>query len=135
MNTISQKYANIVTQGWTMMFLVFLANLSIDMTKCAVNADCSVWAAHIGIGGVKLITVIMMIYAVVPMLVRTVSERWIRVAVLPATVFITLFYVAHELSHRGDKAFGIYHALDITHHIFGIWVIITAVKWLRLKDQ
>jgi hypothetical protein len=135
MNTTSQRFANIVVQGWTMMFLVFLANLSIDMIKCSVVGDCTAWSAHIGIGGVKLITVIMMIYTVVPMMVRTVSARWIRYAVLPVTMFITLFYIAHELSHRGDKPFGIYHALDITHHILGVWVLITAVRWIRLKDQ
>ena len=134
MNKTNRNLSAIVAQGWTMMFIVFIANMTIDMTKCAVLANCPVWASHIGIGGVKFITVIMVIYAVMPMLIRSISAQWLKYFVVAMSVFITLFYVAHELTHLKDKEFGIYHALDICHHLLGIWVIVAASQWARQKE-
>ena len=137
MNTSTQRLTNFIVQGWTMMFIVYVANLTMDMTRCAVADSCATWSSHIGMGGAKFITVIMVVYTVMPMLIRAVTAKWFRYVVIAMSVLITLFYIAHELSHlaAGDKPFGIFHALDITHHILGVSVIVAASLWARQANE
>jgi len=77
------------------------------------------------------------IYVFVPMFVLIVSARWFRSVVVGVTVLMTLFFVAHEISHllSGDKPFGIRHILDFSHHILGVWVTIAATKWALLPKN
>lgn len=119
------------------MFVVFVANIVLDLTKCTVIGDFSAWGAHLGMKGLKFVTTVMAIYAIMPMLVKTIADQWFRYFVIGVSVFMTLFVAAHEVSHllKGDKPWGIAHALDVTHHILGVWVIFAASIWARQKDR
>ncbi|MDH5325119.1 MAG: hypothetical protein OEZ68_12575 [Gammaproteobacteria bacterium] len=129
----SDKYSAILVQGWMAMFTIYIANLVMDMVRCNVMDQCSTWASHIGPGGLVVITIVMFIYAVMPLLIKLISSLWFRYVAVGITAFITLFYVAHELTHlvAGDKPFGIAHTLDITHHIVGVGMIVVATLWAK----
>lgn len=134
----SERYRAIVAQGWTMMFIVFLANLVIDLVKGRVGGEEveARWVAHLSMGAIQFILVVLAIYALMPMLIRFFSAPWFRWSVVGFTIFMSLFVAAHEVSHLGtvDKPFGLFHALDITHHLLGAAVAVTAILWARQKD-
>ena len=133
----SERFRAMVAQGWTLMFMVFVSNLVIDLIKNAVRGDGTQWAQHLGMPGVQLLLVVMAIYALMPMLVRSLSAQWFRFAVVGLTVFMGLFVGAHEISHLNpnDKPFGIFHTLDLTHHVLVIWVTVAAVRWSRQAGE
>jgi len=124
-----------IAQGWTTMFIIFVGNLTVDMGRCQILDSCTDWANHIGPGGIVFIAVIMSVYAVMPMLIRGIRARWFRYPVVGISTMITLFYIAHEISHMfpESKPFGLSHALDVTHHLVGISVIIASILWVREK--
>lgn len=128
-----QTLRDVVVQGWTMMFLVFLAMFIADLTKSAIVQDFGKWHQDPGHGGLTVLLVVMGIYTFMPMLARTVAARWFRWTVVGITAFFTLFFVAHQLAHMlaGDKPFGMLHVLDFSHHLLGIWVTGAAVAWAR----
>lgn len=115
------------------MFLVFLANIVMDLVRITVEGSTQEWARHLGMPGVKFILAVMTVYALLPVLVRTLAAHWFRYVVVGLTVLMSLFVGAHEVSHltAGDKPFGLLHLLDLTHHILGIWVTVAAVLWAR----
>lgn len=133
----NDRFRAMVAQGWTLMFMVFVSNLVIDLIKNAVRGDATQWAQHLGMPGVQLLLVVMAIYALMPMLVRSLSAPWFRFTVVGLTVFMGLFVGAHEISHLSpnDKPFGIFHTLDLTHHVLVIWVTVAAVRWSRQGDE
>jgi len=137
MNKNDQQLRSLVAQGWTTMFIVFLANLSLDVIRCIVVGDFSKWAKHLGLGGMDVIAVVMAIYALMPLLIRAVSDQWFKYVTVGVTVFMGLFVLAHEASHlvSGDKPFGIQHALDITHHLLAISTTVAAALWARRKPE
>lgn len=132
----SERMRSIVAQGWTAMFLVFIANIVMDLVRILVLGVQAQWAEHMGMQGVKFILAVMSIYALMMVLVRTLSARWFRFATVGITALMTLFVGAHEVSHlmAEDKPFGLLHALDMTHHILGVWVLVAAVMWARQPD-
>ncbi len=132
----SEQLRSLVAHGWTAMFLVFLANLVMDLVRVTIEGSAAPWAAHMGMQGVKFILAIMAVYAAMPVLVRTFSARWFRYAMVGLTVFMSLFVGAHEASHlvAADKPFGLLHTLDLMHHVLGIWVAVAAVMWARHAD-
>ncbi|MEE8056392.1 MAG: hypothetical protein V3T17_00955 [Pseudomonadales bacterium] len=124
---------SLIAQGWTTMFLLFAANLVMDLARCQVMDTCRPWAEHLGQGGLVVVTIVMMIYGVVPMLVRCVNLRFFRYVVVFQSIAVTLFYFVHEMTHlmAGDKPFGISHGLDILHHVIGVSVIVASILWAR----
>lgn len=132
----SIQLRSVVAQGWTTMFIIFVANLTIDIVKSMLNNGSSKWAEHIGLNGAQVILAVMFVYAIMPMLIRGLPWRGFRPVVVAITVLMTLFVAAHEVSHlmAQDKPFGFFHVLDITHHVMGVAVIVAAVLWAREKD-
>lgn len=132
----SDRLRAIVAQGWTIMLIVFLANIVMDLVRTSVEGTQGKWVEHMGIGGVQFVLVLMAVYAVMPVLVAAISARWFRWTVVGISALITLFVGAHEASHlvANDKPFGLLHALDITHHLVGIGVIVASSMWARQPD-
>ena len=135
MNKI-ERMRGIVAQGWTAMFIVSLGNLVMDMIRTAAEGSQARWVEHFGPQGVQFVLIVLSVYAVMPMLVRTLSARWFRGVVVGVTALMTLFVGAHEVVHvaANDKPFGVIHALDITHHILGVWTLVAAIMWARQPD-
>jgi len=137
----NNQLRNVIAQGWTLMFIVFLANITIEIVKSMLNIDASKWSEHLSAGSVQLILVLMAIYAVVPMLIHTISKRWFRYVSLALAVVITLLHVGiHHMAHgtadpeKASQAISFPHVLHLSHHILGIWVIIVSIMWIRRSD-
>lgn len=132
----TEYFRNMVAQGWTAMLLVFLANIVMDIVRVTVQGNPVPWAEHMGMAGVQFILVVLSVYALMPMLIRTISVRWFRYAMVGVSAFMGLFVAAHEVSHlvAADKPFGLLHALDLTHHVLSAWTVIAAVMWARQKE-
>ena len=111
MNKI-ERMRGIVAQGWTAMFIVSLGNLVMDMIRTAAEGSQARWVEHFGPQGVQFVLIVLSVYAVMPMLVRTLSARWFRGVVVGVTALMTLFVGAHEVVHvaANDKPFGVIHA-------------------------
>ena len=117
-----------------MMFIIFSINILMDVVRSMLEGTEKQWADHLGLGGIKFVLVVMGIYTVMPMLIRTVPGSVIRVAVVVLTIFMGLFVLAHEVSHitsTRDKPFGVLHTLDLLHHVLVVWVVIAGLKWVR----
>jgi len=132
----SERMRKIVAQAWTSMLVVYVGSNVMDQIRISVAGSQAEWAEHRNIHSVELVLVMMSLYAVMPVLVRTLSARWFRGAVIGVTALMTLFVGAHEISHlsASDKPFGLLHALDMTHHLLGIWALVAAVIWFRQPD-
>jgi len=132
----SERMQALVAQGWTSMFIVFLANIVMDLVRIFISGTQAQWLDHMGMPGVRFVLVVMAVYAIVPVVVRAVSARWLRSAVLGLTALMTLFVGAHEVSHlmTGDKPFGPLHALDLAHHLLGIATVCAGIAWIRQPD-
>jgi len=117
------------------MFIVFLAMSTLELTKSAVAGDFSNFIKDPGTEGLKFLIVIMVIYILMPMLVRSIAAHWFRWAVVGITVLFTLLWIAHQVHHlvEGDKLFDILQAIDFFHHVLGAWVTVAAVKWARQR--
>lgn len=126
----------IVAKGWTLMFIVFLGLFVVDLTKSAIFQSFAKWEKDPGYFGLQVLVVMMCIYAAMPMLVMTISGKWFRGLTAGVTGFFTLFFIAHELTHlaSGDKPFSVMHALDICHHVLGIWTMVAAIIWTKRAD-
>lgn len=137
MKSEPSKYRDIVAQGWVMMYLVFMAMFITDLTKSAINLDFTKWKNDPGIGGLSILSVVMVIYVFMPMLVKSIEARWFRGLAIGIASFFTLFFIAHQLTHllAGDKPFGILHILDFSHHALGVWVVVASSLWFRESSK
>lgn len=133
MNSENKQLRELVAIGWIMMLMVIVLMFIIDLSKSAIYTDFSKWASDPGYGGLKALIVVLTIYLFMPMLIRTVNARWFRWTVVVLTIFFTLFFIAHQISHMlaGDKPMSIFHVLDFSHHVLGIWTASLAVIWAR----
>lgn len=136
MKILDINHREVLAQGWTTMFIIFTANLVLDSLRCNAMGTCAPYYEHFGNNGVTMITVFMLVYAAMPILIRTIAVPQFRNVVIPVTFFITMMYVGHELGHiskpeEGGKPFGFSHALDIAHHILGLSMAIVAISWVR----
>lgn len=61
----SERLRSIVAQGWTMMFIVFLANLTIDVVKSLLVGNAANWVGHMGLFGIQVVLGISVIAAAV----------------------------------------------------------------------
>lgn len=134
------NHREVLAQGWTSMFLIFSANLILDTLRCNTLGTCKTYFEHFGDFGVTMITVFMLVYSVMPILIRTIASPKFRYVITPITIFTTMMYVGHEVGHiaeadEGGKPFGFSHALDIAHHVIGISMAVVAISWVKLTKK
>jgi len=136
MKPFNINHREVLAQGWTTMFVIFTANLVMDSIRCNTTDTCTAYYNHFGNVGATMITVFMLVYSLMPILIRVIQSPRFRYVITPVTMFITMSYVAHELGHissaeEGGKPFGFSHALDIAHHIIGFSMFIIAINWAK----
>lgn len=136
MKPFNINHREVLAQGWTTMFVIFTANLVLDTIRCNTMDTCTAYYDHFGNAGVTMITVFMLVYSLMPILIRIIQNPRFRYVITPVTMFITMSYVAHELGHisepeEGGKPFGFSHALDIAHHLIGFSMFIIAINWAK----
>jgi hypothetical protein len=125
----------ILIQGWITMGFLFAGNLILDTIRCNTGGSCAEYYEHFGNAGLKMITTFMLVYALMPLYIRVITNRKLRYAITPFTMFITMSYLAHEIGHLagsdGGKPFGWSHIPDILHHVIGISMAYVAVNWVQ----
>jgi hypothetical protein len=132
MNTYDELRSRIA-QGWTAMFFCVMCGFLVDLIKSAVNNDFSKWVNDPGPVGMKIVSVVMVIYIIMPVLVRSVGAAWFRWTLVGLTVFFGLFFVAHQVAHAltNSRPFDIIHAFDFAHHGLVIWMVTLTARWAR----
>ena len=120
-----------VSTAWLCWLLIVLTMGVVDLVQSAVIVDFTKFDKDPGQEGLNMLIIVMTIYALMPILVRTIDNVIFRWFVVAAAVFFTMFFIAHEVSHLiiGDMPWGIRHSLDLAHHAIGIWMTIIAGKW------
>ncbi len=122
-----------IAQGWTAMFFCVMCGFLVDLIKSAIYNDFGKWINDPGPVGMKMISIVMVIYIVMPMLVRSVGATWFRWTLVGLTVFFGLFFVAHQVAHAltNSRPFDIIHAFDFAHHGLVIWMVVLTARWAR----
>jgi hypothetical protein len=124
----------VIAQGWILMFLIFVCTLMMEFLYAVIGNDLTIFTSQEGATGLKVMTLLMLLHAFVPMLVVTFQQRWLRWAVAILTMIFGLLMLGHELFHifvLENRAFGLRDALDISHHCLAIWVSLIAVSWAK----
>lgn len=122
-----------IAQGWTAMFFCVMCGFVVDLIKSAVYNDFGKWANDPGPVGLNMVSVVMVIYIVMPMLVRSIGATWFRWTLVGLTVFFGLFFVAHQVAHAltNSRPFDIVHAFDFAHHGLVVWMVLLTSRWAR----
>lgn len=125
--------ASIVAQGWILMCLIFVSILATQFMNVVI---CTFVGKDGGIN-LKMMAVLMMLHAFVPMLVYTFSARWFRWAIAGLTLLFGVAMFTHEihLFIATKRTFEIFNLLDFAHHGLAIWVGLIAVRWAREAGQ
>jgi hypothetical protein len=125
-----------VAQGWILMFLIFVCITIIEFLNASINANLSIYTSEEGAAAMKVMVVLMLLHAFVPMLVVTYDVRWFRWFVAVLTFLFGLLMMGHEIMHifvAKSRGFGVFDLLDFSHHVLAIWVAILAVRWARVQ--
>lgn len=133
MNNHHNSTGNIVAQGWILMFLALICIFLTEFATSVIQDDLSVFKSREGENGLKVMVLLMLLHALVPMLVCALNASWFRWTVVGITGVLAGVMLAHEVAHlvTGTKPFGIFHLLDFAHHGLGIWVTFIAIRWAK----
>ncbi len=125
--------ASIVAQGWILMCLIFVSVLATQFMNVVI---CTLVSKD-GRTNLKVMAMLMMLHAIVPMLIYTFSARWFRWTIAGLTLFFGVAMIAHEihLFIVTQRTFEIFNLLDFAHHGLAIWVGLIAVRWAREAGQ
>lgn len=134
MNKMHKPIEATVAQGWILMFLIFVCITIVEFLNASIGGNLSIYTSEEGAAALRVMVILMLLHAFVPMLVLTLNARWFRWAIAILTFLFGLLMIGHEIMHifvAKNRAFGIFDLLDFAHHGLAIWVAILAVRWAR----
>lgn len=133
MNNDHKSTGSIVAQGWILMFMVLICIFLTEFAISVIQDDLSVFKSREGENGLKVMVLLMLLHAFVPMLVCALNASWFRWTVVGITGVLAGVMLLHEVVHlvTDTKPFGIFHLLDFAHHGLGIWVTFIAIRWAK----
>lgn len=136
MNNDHKALGSIVAQGWILMFLVLICIFLTEFATNVIQDNLAIFKSREGEKALKVLVLLMMLHAFVPMLICTFDAPWFRWTVVGITGVLTVIMVAHEIVDLviGARAFGVLHLLDFAHHSLGIWVSVIAIRWAKEKQ-
>lgn len=129
---------NIVAKGWILMFLVFICIFVVEFLNAVLNDNLALFKGDEGAAALKIIVLMMLLHAFIPMLVCTFEGRAFRWFIALLTLSFTIAMIGHEVAHLfivKNRKFGIFDMLDFAHHGLGIWVTSVAIAWARLGPE
>lgn len=132
MNAMSKPAEALVAQGWILMFLIFVCITITEFLNATISGNLSIYTSEEGTTALRVMVMLMLLHAFVPMLVLTLNARWFRWAIAVLTLLFGLLMIGHEVMHvfvAKNRAFGVFDLLDFAHHGLAIWVAILAVRW------
>lgn len=125
-----------VAQGWILMFLIFVCITIVEFLNATVSGNLSIYTSDEGAAALRVMVMLMLLHAFVPMLVLTFDVRWFRWSIAVLTLLFGLLMIGHEVMHifvAKNRDFGVFDLLDFSHHVLAIWVAILAVRWARAQ--
>jgi surface polysaccharide O-acyltransferase-like enzyme len=89
-----------------------------------------------GVEGLKFLTYLLSIYALMPILVQIVAAtglRFLRWVCVAAAAMSVLFIAMHHLTHliEGTRPSWSSNLFDLTQHVIGFWILYLSVLWAR----
>lgn len=119
--------------GWLVLLHVVVIMFLISLLLGAVENDFSEFNTHPGEEGVNIMIVVFMSYAVMPLLVRLLTNiicRWIFFAF---SILAFLLFLSHHLTHVfvDRDPMTIFNILDFTHHAVSIFLMVLTFFWAR----
>ena len=129
-----ENIRSIIAQGYVgMLFLLVMMTVS-DLTVAGLSQNFDPLQNDPGIAGLWMTAVLLVINVLIQIAVRTFDGKKFRQSIFVVSIIYMLLFVGHQIFHfaAGDGV-TIHLMYDITHHIIGIWVIIYAFKWAKLK--
>jgi hypothetical protein len=133
MDSSNESPAHLIAQGWTMMFLLFLSILLMEFMSLSVEGNLREFQGEQGVRQVRVLVVLMVLHAVMPLLILRVDAPLFRWCVAVFAGMLTLAMAGHQWVHviKGDKPMGVLHLLDLVHHALGTWMTAASVQWAR----
>lgn len=126
---------SIIAQGYVgMLFLLVMMTVS-DLTVAGLSKNLDLLQNDPGTIGLWMTAVLLCINVLIQIAVRTFDGKKFRQSIYVASIIYMLLFVAHQIFHfaAGDGV-TIDLMYDTTHHIIGVWVIVYARKWAKLKE-
>jgi len=128
-----------IAVGWITNLLVLTVMLAFMITTSLLTeVDTGFRSLRYdpGRAGMRMLTYIVALYALMPVYValvgglRSRAWRWLGVA---AAAFGFVFLVLHHLAHwrAGQRPDFNSHVLDLTLHLVGIWVLVNSIRWAK----
>lgn len=130
-------YPTRIAIGWLSLLLLLVVMLVFMIVFSALdNDEFASLRRDPGRGGLRMMTYVVGIYALMPILVQIVDRwrmaaaRWIMVAAAAGNI---MFMLMHHLSHwhGGDRPNFNSHVLDLAIHAVGLWVLYNSIRWAR----
>lgn len=133
----NRNFKQSISFGWIGMATVLISMFVVQIIECAIQKNMELFNADPGPKGVKMITVMLCVYALMPMAVNVFESRWFRWFTTVTTIIFTLFMILHQLNHHltGTSLGMTIMLLDFTHHTLGIWTSYMAIVWLRETSE
>src|SRR3989344_4122685 len=126
---------NIIVQEYVgMLFLLIMMTVS-DLTIAGLSKNLDLLQNDPGVIGLWMTAVLLCINVLIQITIRTFDGKKFRQGIYVISIIYMLLFVAHQIFHfvAGDGV-TIDLIYDTTHHIIGVWVIIYAHKWAKLKE-
>ncbi len=130
-----ENIRSVIVQGYIgMLFLLVMMTVS-DLTAAGLSKNLDLLQNDPGTIGLWMTAILLCINILIQIAIRTFDGRKFRQSIYVISVIYMLLFVAHQIFHfaAGDRI-TIDLMYDITHHIIGIWVIIYASKWAKLRE-
>jgi hypothetical protein len=130
------QYSNLrsrIAIAWAAMFFTFVTLFVFTLVQDAIVNDFTRWAADPGPVAFRRVTVLAVVYIVMPVLVSQLEARWFRWLAVAVAAFIGLFVLAHQVGHAltQSRPFDLLHVFDFLHHALALWVVVLSVRWAR----
>lgn len=130
-----ENIRGVIVQGYVgMLFLLVMMTVS-DLTVAGLSKNLDLLQNDPGTAGLWMTAILLCINILIQIAIRTFDGKKFRQSVYLASIIYVLLFVAHQIFHfaAGD-GITIDLMYDLTHHVIGIWVIVYARKWAKLKE-
>jgi hypothetical protein len=137
MNEQERRLQSTVSQGWLVLAALVITLMVSDLMQGAIKADFNDFAHHPGPEEWAAICIYVSAYLALAVLTRLVDAVWYRWATAAFLAFVTFGTAQHTVEHLmdGDKVYGIYGVVDLTHGVVGVVLTVVAVMWARMGKR
>jgi hypothetical protein len=126
-----------IVHAWIGMFIVFASMLLMQVLQLLIDDNVEMLYLDPGISGMKVLISIEAFYAMMMVLTHLVHPvaklRPLRWLLMVAGLLTWMYFITHHAGHytQNERPDFFSNVLDLTHHVLGLWLVITSVRWAR----